>query len=169
MARKRLTKEQQVFLVRSFARFVDTREVREAFKAQFGFEIESAHASYYNPDSVAGAAIAKDLRAVFDADRKAYLDDITRIPTANLAVRLAIRDKMIRDLEGKGAVNRPLIDKLLESQAKDLGGKYTNRKEVTGKDGGPLEVDVATLTPEQRATRAAQIAAAAARRKAKDR
>ncbi|KCY24821.1 phage domain protein, partial [Acinetobacter baumannii 1042969-1197] len=35
--------------------------------------------------------------------------------------------------------NPVIVPSLLEQAAKEVGGLYTNRKEITGKDGGPVQ------------------------------
>ena len=45
-----------------------------------------------------------------------------------------------------------IVPDLLEQAAKEVGGLYTNRKEITGADGGPLQsesVTYVTATDEQ--------------------
>lgn len=43
-----------------------------------------------------------------------------------------------------------LAAKLLEQIARELGGSYTNRTELTGKDGGKVEVEVTPVVTDYR-------------------
>ena len=56
------------------------------------------------------------------------------IPIANKYYRLK---QYQRQLEKTRNVKTAL--KILEQAAKDIGGQFTNRQEITGKDGGPVQ------------------------------
>ena len=43
----------------------------------------------------------------------------------------------------------PLVAQLLEQAAKETGGAFTNRRELTGKGGGPIASQITTVTPEE--------------------
>ena len=99
-------------------------------------EVTRQQVSAYDPNR----RIAKDLsakwRAVFDETRKKFLDDVSTIPIANQAFRLRALNRMYDRVQGQG--NMALAAQLIEQAAKESGGAFTNRREMTGKDGAPL-------------------------------
>jgi hypothetical protein len=105
-------------------------------KEEFGIEVTRQQVSAYDPNR----RIAKDLsakwRAVFDETRKKFLDDVSTIPIANQAFRLRALNRMYDRVQGQG--NMALAAQLIEQAAKESGGAFTNRREMTGKDGAPL-------------------------------
>ena len=57
--------------------------------------------------------------------------------------------------DGAGKVNRPLAIEIIERAAKEMGDAYTNRREISGPGGGPIEMkapvapDLSSLSREQ--------------------
>ncbi|EXD22356.1 hypothetical protein K035_2034 [Acinetobacter baumannii 42057_4] len=77
-------------------------------------------------------------------------DNLSAIPIANIAYRLKRLQRFI-DLE-QFKENPVIVPSLMEQAAKEVGGLYTNRKEITGAGGGPLQSENITqvvATPEQ--------------------
>lgn len=135
----KLTDQQKLFIVHALACFDTPQQVAEDFKERFGQEITRMHASQYDPTKESGATLGAKLRAVFEATRKAFLADISTIPVANQAYRLRAINRMAEKAMSKG--NAPLAKELLEQAAKEVGGAFTNRRELTGKDGKPIKTE----------------------------
>lgn len=77
-------------------------------------------------------------------------DNLSSIPIANIAYRLMRLQKFIDLAQFKE--NPVIVPSLMEQAAKEVGGLYTNRKEITGAGGGPLQSENVTqvvATPEQ--------------------
>ncbi|CQR67754.1 hypothetical protein ACINIS251_1275 [Acinetobacter baumannii IS-251] len=77
-------------------------------------------------------------------------DNLSAIPIANIAYRLKRLQRFI-DLE-QFKENPVIVPSLMEQAAKEVGGLYTNRKEITGAGDGPLQSENITqvvATPEQ--------------------
>ena len=91
----------------------------------------------YDPSKASGRDVGAKLRAVFDETRKAFLTDVATVPIANLAVRLRMLQRMVVEADIRG--NSAMVARLLEQAAKEVGGLLTNRRELTGKGGGPIE------------------------------
>lgn len=131
-----LKDEVKLFIVRALACFDAPTEVCRQVKEEFGIEVTRQQVSSYDPNR----RIAKDLsakwRAVFEQTRKAFLDDVSTIPIASQAFRLRALNRMYERVQGQG--NVPLAAQLIEQAAKESGGSFTNRREMTGKDGTPL-------------------------------
>lgn len=133
----RLTKEQKIFVVTRVACFDTATEIAAAFKEQFGTEITIAAIGAYDPMLRAGRSLSRKYRDLFDATRKAFLEDTSHISIAHKAVRLRRLDRYCARAEQRG--NLPLAAGFLEQAAKECGNAFTNRHEHTGKGGGPIQ------------------------------
>jgi len=150
MAKKdgKLTERQKVFLVQRFALFDSPKLAADALEKEHGVRITRQSAERYDPGTRAGSKMAPHLRAVFDATRKAFLASLDDIAISHLAVRLRRLDRMQVAAEERG--NYVLAAALIEQAAKEIGGSFTNRREVSGRDGKPFQFqDVSTMTPQQ--------------------
>lgn len=140
MARKksiRLTESQKAFVVQRIACFDSPREAAEALKEELGIEITPQSAEAYDPNKRAGQHLAKKWRDLFEATRKAFLDDIeNHVPEANRAVRVRQLAHAARAF--KGRQNYVGMADMLERIAKELGNVHSNTREITGKGGGPI-------------------------------
>lgn len=144
----------KAFIVRALACFDSPTDVCRQVKEEFGIDVTRQQVSAYDPNR----RIAKDLsakwRAVFDETRKKFLDDVSTIPIANQAFRLRALNRMYERVSGTG--NTALAAQLIEQAAKESGGAFTNRREMTGKDGAPLiPTNPQEMTDEQLAAIAA--------------
>lgn len=80
-------------------------------------------------------------------------DNLSAIPIANIAYRLKRLQRFIDHEQFKE--NPVIVPSLLEQAAKEVGGLYTNRKEITGAGGGPVKTETTekppapALTPEE--------------------
>lgn len=156
-----LKDEVKLFIVRALACFDAPTEVCRQVKEEFGIDVTRQQVSSYDPNR----RIAKDLsakwRAVFEETRKKFLDDVSTIPIANQAFRLRALNRMYERVSGTG--NTALAAQLIEQAAKESGGAFTNRREMTGKDGAPLiPTNPQEMTDEQLAAIAATGSARAA-------
>lgn len=160
-----LKEEVQTFIVTRLACFETPSRVVELVKEEFnGLEVSRQQVQTYDATR-AGKKPAARWVTLFTATRKRFLEDVGEIPIAHRSVRLSRIERMYHAAEEMG--NLPLAAQLLEQVAKEVGNAFTNRRELTGKNGGPIETDdVSKLTPEQRAERTAAMLAAARERKA---
>jgi hypothetical protein len=76
-------------------------------------------------------------RAIFEATRAEFLRQTSTIPIANLTVRLRMLQRLSAQAERQG--NIALAAQLVQQAAKEIGGAFTRRREVTGGNGGPIE------------------------------
>ena len=149
---RKLTAAQKAFVVQRLACFDSPREVVEALREEHGVEIAPQTAEAYDPHKRAGATLSQKWRDLFEVTRKAFLEDAaTHVPIANKTVRLREMQKAFFAIKGRG--NWVGAMQVLEQVAKEVGGTFTNRREVTGKDGGPIQqevfaIDHDNLTPE---------------------
>lgn len=139
-----IKKEVKLFIVRSLAVFNTPSETAEAVYQEFKVVVTKQNCEKYDPTKRAGQNLSAELKAEFEATRKQFLENPQHVPIANLAYRLQLMQRVIN---GAGK-NSLLILKTLEQAAKDEGGAFTNRKEITGADGKPLEQNIYQMTPE---------------------
>jgi hypothetical protein len=131
-----LTDGVKAFVVQALACFDTPTQVANAVKEEFGLEITRMQVSTYDPTKFMGRNLSKKWREIFDATRKAFLNDQASIPIANQNFRLRALDRLYQNAASRG--NAALAAQLLEQAAKESGGSFTNRREMTGKDGAPL-------------------------------
>jgi hypothetical protein len=122
--------------VQALACFDAPSVVVKAIKAEFGIEISPQAVEAYDPTKVAGKSLSKRFRTLFDETRKAFLEDTSKIAVSHRTVRLRTLQRMIEKAETQG--NMALAAQLMEQAAKEMGNAYTNRREITGKDGKDL-------------------------------
>ncbi|WP_022727238.1 DUF2280 domain-containing protein [Fodinicurvata sediminis] len=135
--RGRLTEIQKVFIVQRLACFDTPSEAAKAFKEEHGIEITPQAAEGYDPTKRAGQNLSKRLRETFEATRKRFLEKYeSEVPEANKAVRLKHLAHAARAFKGRN--NFVGMANMLEQIAKETGGSFTNQRQLTGKDGGPI-------------------------------
>lgn len=129
-----LTEEVKTFIVQRLAMYDTPTQVAEAVKEEYGVVIPRQGVQFYDP--TVGAKPAKKWVALFEATRKNFRAAVADIPIANKSVRLRRLERMAVAAEQRK--NYPLAASLLEQAAKEVGEQYTNRRELTGKDGAAL-------------------------------
>ena len=126
-------------------------EVRDALHDQHGVDADLSQLSHYDPTTKKGERLASDLKELFFSIRERFVDH-------QFGISIAEKSKRLRELEKQmhRLINRmdqldeadALIDaadmeskvrEVLKQAAEEMGGKYTNRTEVSGPDGGPIE------------------------------
>lgn len=136
------------FIVQALACYDTPSQVVEAVKEQFGLETSRPQVQGYDPEKQQGKELSKKWRDLFFETRKKFLDNASDIPIANQTFRLRALNRMYGKAES--SKNLALAAQLLEQASKEIGGAFTNRRELTGKDGGPIGVKHAKdLTDDQ--------------------
>ncbi|MBZ0381128.1 DUF2280 domain-containing protein, partial [Acinetobacter baumannii] len=108
--------------------------VVEQVKQEFGVDISRSQCECYDPTKYSGRNLSKKFVELFELTREKFDKGLIDIPIANKYYRLK---QYQRQLEKTRNVKTAL--KILEQAAKDIGGQFTNRQEITGKDGGPVQ------------------------------
>jgi hypothetical protein len=144
MAKPKLTREQQTYVVQALACFDQPSVVVTAVKKEFGLMISPQLVEAYDPTKTAGRKLSERWRALFETTRKAFLEEIASIAIRHRAVRLRALQRMADRAETQG--NIVLASSLLKQAAKEVGDIFTNRRELTGKDGKELSVPVSPVT-----------------------
>lgn len=137
-----LTDDVKRFIVQALACYDTPTQAAEAVSQEFGLKLERSQVALYDPTAVRGKNLSKKWRDLFDATRKQFLDEAASVPIAQQAFRLRSLNSLHQKAVGKG--NAVLAAQLLEQAAKEIGGAFTNRRELSGKDGGPIQA--VTLT-----------------------
>jgi hypothetical protein len=131
-----LTDDVKTYIVQALACFDTPLQVSEAVKQEFGIDVPRNHVGMYQPDKRGGKNLSQKYRQLFDATRKAFLEDASTIPIASQNFRLRALDRLYQKAAARG--NAALAAQLIEQAAKETGGLFTNRREMTGKNGAPL-------------------------------
>lgn len=142
MAKGTLKDEVKTFIVQSLACFDTPSVVVDAVRKEFGATITRQSVEGYDPTKKAGSKLAEKWRMLFEETRKTFLEDTASIAISHRAVRLRALQRMAEKAETQG--NMVLASSLLKQAAEEVGNAYTNKREVTGKDGGPIRTETRT-------------------------
>lgn len=124
----------KIFIVQALACRDTPQEVADQVKQEFGIDVDRMQCSSYDPTKVAGRNLSQKFKDLFEKTREEFDAGLIDIPIANKYYRLK---QYQRQLDRTRNVKTAL--KILEQAAKDIGGQFTNRQEITGKNGGPLQ------------------------------
>ncbi|PSH68610.1 hypothetical protein CU102_12675 [Phyllobacterium brassicacearum] len=138
MANPKYSDDVKTRVVQCLACFDPPSVVVKSIKADFGIDISAQAVETYDPNKVAGKRLSKRFRELFEATRKAFLEDTATIAISHRAVRLRALQRMAEKAETQG--NMVLAASLMEQAAKEVGDSFTNRRALVGADGGPVEV-----------------------------
>ncbi|WOB10760.1 DUF2280 domain-containing protein [Piscinibacter gummiphilus] len=130
-----LSAEIKLHIVRALACYETPSQVSRSIKELFGVDVPRQHVGRYDP-TASGSDVSAKWRAVFDAARAAHHSDLHEIPISHRAYRLRALQRELIKAEERG--NTQMVMKVLEIAAKEVGGVYTGRREVTGPGGTPL-------------------------------
>lgn len=132
----KLNDDVKAFIVRALACFDSPTDVCRQVKEEFGLDVTKQQVSAYHPERRVAKDLSEKWRTIFEETRKKFVEDVSTIPIANQAFRLRALNRMYERVQGQG--NMALAAQLIEQAAKESGGAFTNRREMTGKDGTPL-------------------------------
>ena len=124
----------KIFIVQALACRDTPQEVAEAVKQEFKIELDRRQCASYDPTKPAGQNLSKKFVQLFNETREKFDAGLIDIPIANKHFRLKQYQKQLE----RNAKNTVMSLKILEQAAKDIGGQFTNRQELTGKNGEPL-------------------------------
>ncbi|TBZ81404.1 MULTISPECIES: DUF2280 domain-containing protein [Rhizobium] len=144
MAKAKLSDEVKTYIVQALACFDSPSIVAASVKKEFGVEVSRQLVESHDPNKKAASGLAPKWKALFEETRKTFLEDTASIAISHRAVRLRALQRMADKAETQG--NMVLASSLLKQAAEEVGGSYTNRRELTGKDGKDLPVPVSPVT-----------------------
>lgn len=132
------------FIINALASFDTPSQVVAAVKDEFGIDVTRQAVEGHDPTKHAGRSLAPKWREMFEASRKGFIEEATLVPIAHRGVRLRALQRMAQRAEAKG--NLPLAAQLHKQAAEEVGNAYTNRRELTGKNGGPIQTEDRTTS-----------------------
>jgi hypothetical protein len=125
------------FIVQALACYDTPTEVATALKEEMGLDVPRTQVAQYDPTKVAGAKLAKKWCDLFEDTRKRFREAVAEIPIADQAFRLRSLGKIYdRHMQRGNVVAAAAV---LEQAAKEQGGMFTNKREVSGPNGGPIQ------------------------------
>lgn len=139
----KLSEEIKHFIVTELACRRTPSEVVERVKEEYGLELDRRHVHIYNPTKIQAKPVAKRWRDLFAAAREAFDRDQAAISIASKNFRLRELEDSYYRVKKRG--NEVLAKDILKQAAEESGGAYTNRRELTGKDGKDLPAGAPTV------------------------
>jgi hypothetical protein len=137
-----LPDEVKRFIINALAAFDTPSQVAAAVMDEFGLTVARQVVEAHDPTKFAGRNLAPKWRTMFEAARKAFIEDATLVPIAHRSTRLRALQRMAAKAEAKG--NIPLAAALNKQAAEEMGNAYTNERRLTGKNGGPIQTEDVT-------------------------
>lgn len=128
------------FIVQRLACYDTPSEVAQAVAEEFRVEIDRSQVAKYDPTGVASRGLGKKWKVLFWETRERFEAEMDQVPIAHRAYRMRELHKAYQ--EAKRKKNYPLAAQLLEQAAKERGEMFTNRRELTGAGGGPVQAEV---------------------------
>ena len=138
----------KIFIVQALACRDTPQEVVDLVKQEYGIQISRSQCQAYDPTKYSGRNLSKKFVELFNKTRADFDAGLIDIPIANKHYRLKQYQKQLE----RNAKNTVMSLKILEQAAKDCGGQFTNKQEITGAGGGPIQNEntvVVTATDEQ--------------------
>ena len=135
----------KIFIVQALACRDTPQEVVDLVKQEYGIQISRSQCQAYDPTKYSGRNLSKKFVDLFNKTRADFDAGLIDIPIANKHYRLKQYQKQLE----RNSKNVVMSLKILEQAAKDCGGQFTNRQEITGKDGEALQTTVVHATQEQ--------------------
>lgn len=137
-----LNQKHKLFIVRSLAQWNTPTETVELVQQEFGITISRQQCEAYDPTKRTGQNLSKALADEFYKTREQFRKNTDEMPLANLAVRLRHYENLLNNPQNK---RNPILQlTILKQVAEDVGGKYTNKTELTGAGGGSLQSENVT-------------------------
>ncbi|UIJ76941.1 DUF2280 domain-containing protein [Acinetobacter sp. SH20PTE14] len=132
----------KIFIVQALACRDTPQEVADLVKQEYGLKIERSQIALYDPTKISGKNLSKKFVDLFHETRAEFDKGLIDIPIAQKFYRMRQYQKHLE----KNAKNTVMSLKILEQAAKDAGGQFTNKTEVTSE---VTQTTVTQATPEQ--------------------
>ncbi len=148
-----LSEDQKREIVDMLACFRDPKAIVDHFGENYGLDIPYRQVLAYDPSRPHYDSGDK-WRDIFDARRKAYLEEVATVPIANQGFRLNILNEQLRKALAKGDRGGEVL-MILEQAAKEVGGILTNQRELRVDDN--RRPPPSAMSPEDRKAMLAEI------------
>jgi len=147
------------FAIELLACFRTPTETVRAIKEQFDLDVTRQEVHAYDASKASRGRLSEPLRELYWQCRNEYLSQVQGVGIGNQKHRLALLERLLDMAMERGAL--ALAADIIKQCAQEVGGVFTNARVITGREGGPIEVDLST---EKRAEQIRAIFAAAAAR-----
>ena len=117
----------KIFIVQALACRDTPQEVVDLVKQEYGIQISRSQCQAYDPTKYSGRNLSKKFVDLFNKTRTDFDAGLVDIPIANKHYRLKQYQKQLE----RNSKNVVMSLKILEQAAKDVGGQFTNKTEVT--------------------------------------
>ena len=117
-------------------------DVIDAVKEKFNVAVTRQQLQHYDPNTVAGKDLAKGLKDLFEKTRNEF-EAKEPVPLAKKVARVKKLSNYVEKFENMGNFGKAM--EAMEQIAREEGGMFTNRKEITGAGGKPIEIHSKTL------------------------
>lgn len=124
-------------IVVALAAFDTPSQVAQSVKEEFGLEVSRQAVEGHDPTKRAGRKLALKWRTLFEESRRAFIEDMSAIAISHRATRLRALNRMATKAETMG--NMSLAAQLHKQAAEEMGNAYTNKREHSGPNGGPIQ------------------------------
>ena len=128
----------KTFIVLGLAQFMTPSEVAEGVNEEFGIIVTRQQVRHYNPLQCADCG--QVWAELFRAERERFTSDVSSLAGAHKSYRVRELDGLFRAAKKSG--NGVHAAELLKQMAQEMGDAFTNRRELTGRDGGPMEIEI---------------------------
>lgn len=140
---RRLSVELKLFIVQELACFRSPKEVGEAVQVAFEVEVTPSHIQFFDPTKrPENKKLPQKWKDIFWATRQEYLEQTAAVPVAHKRYRLEVINEVLQRQRAKQIKNDPLILETTEQAAKEMGGMFTNKRELSGPNGGAIPLSV---------------------------
>lgn len=134
----KLNDDQKSYLVTRFACFASPSEVIEELKTRWNLAATVEQVVYYNASILSGTKLAQKWKDLFQKMRSAYIADSQNVAIAHQSYRLRRMQQLLDS--PSVAKNYVAVLNILEQAAKETGGFYSNKREISGPGGAPIPV-----------------------------
>ena len=134
----------KIFIVQALACRDTPQEVAELVSQEFGVKIDRVQCSTYDPTKQRGKNLSKKFVDLFYETREKFDAGLIDIPITQKFYRLKQYQKHLE----KNARNTVMSLNIMKQAAQDLGGQFTNRQEITGAGGKPIETVSSNVSTE---------------------
>ena len=129
---KKLSLDAKTYIVRALACRERPADVLAHLQEHFNVIVDRKALAHYDPRL--NATLDADLKKLYEKEAAEFWDKKNFEPLNSLNVRQRLRMELFE----QAGQNRKLKLDILEQAAKDEGGLFCNRREITGAEGAPL-------------------------------
>jgi hypothetical protein len=134
---QKLTEEIKAFIVQAHACYRKTSLIQRDVKAEFSVDVDRQLIHFYHPEKGSkGKRLPKKWRTLFEKTRGAFDDGKVLAGISRQAYRIDLYQRGADHFESLGYYTQAA--EMAEMAAKEMGGAYTNKRELTGEGGKPL-------------------------------